>query len=430
MSIDRIQALHNHPVVRQVAEAAGEVPCHLVGGMLRDAALGRPTKDVDVTVAGHGEDVARRLAETLPARLVHLGGKAFPSYRLVTDDFEVDVWDRKQNALAADLARRDFTINALALDLHDPAAEPEDPFGGLEDLRRRRLRATSPEVLRSDPLRVLRLARFLVVLPRFSADPKTVRLARQAAPGLADVAPERIREELARILSSDRAVVGFANMWDTGLYPGLFRGRPGTFQASRVNAAPLLLLYLEVTSKRAVQLIGLSYEVGVEPPSVDYGALHLALAVVSLLADEPGAVLDDLRDRGLLTRAQAPSASLLARSRNLPLHYVTHCRWLHQMGDLWPAALLRLSTLHPYPLWSRQARELIRLAAAEGDRIFDPPRLLSGDDAAELLDLKPGPELGRALEALKMAQVEGRVRDRDGAFEWLAENPLPPGASE
>ncbi len=250
MSIDRIQSLHEHPVIRRVAEAAGDVPCHLVGGMLRDAALGRRTKDVDVTVAGHGEDIARQLAETLPARLVHLGGKAFPSYRLVAGDFEIDVWDRKDNALTADLKRRDFTINAVALDLHEPEAQPVDPFGGLEDLRRRRLRATSPEVLQSDPLRVLRLARFLVILPGFSSDPKTVRLARRAAPGLVDVAPERVREELGRILSSDRAVVGFANMWETGLYPGLFRGRPGTFQASGVQAAPLILLCLEVTSKR------------------------------------------------------------------------------------------------------------------------------------------------------------------------------------
>ena len=84
-------ALLSLPAVSKLAEIAGATPCHLVGGAVRDAALGREVHDLDAVVDGRGEEIARRLATLLPARFVPLGGKEFPAFRLVADDLELDL---------------------------------------------------------------------------------------------------------------------------------------------------------------------------------------------------------------------------------------------------------------------------------------------------------------------------------------------------
>src|SRR6478672_4486052 len=151
------RVLLQHPAVRTLAAAAGGTECHLVGGCLRDRALGLTSHDVDAVVAGRGREIAEIVAAELPARFVLLGGKDFAAYRLVGQDVTVDLWDRAGTTLHEDLARRDFTVNSFALGLLD--GQVADPFGGLDDLAHRLLRATTPASFTGDPLRCLRLPR-------------------------------------------------------------------------------------------------------------------------------------------------------------------------------------------------------------------------------------------------------------------------------
>ena len=163
-----LKSLRRHRAVRGLVRVTGG-ECHLVGGVLRDRLLGLPVKDLDAVVAGGGEEVAVRLAAELPARLVRLGGKEFAAYRLVARRWVLDLWDRAEVSLEADLARRDFTVNSIAW---APAGGGlTDPFGGLDDLGRRLLRATTAASFIGDPLRVLRLPRFLVQLPASAPTP-------------------------------------------------------------------------------------------------------------------------------------------------------------------------------------------------------------------------------------------------------------------
>ena len=141
MTSPAFRLLLHHPAVQALVEAAGEVETHLVGGVLRDRTLGLPLKDIDVVVASRGREIAERLAETLPARLVLLGGKEFAAYRLVAEELDVDLWDRAGTTMDQDLARRDFTVNSFALDAR--TGELVDPFGGVGDMERRLLRATT-----------------------------------------------------------------------------------------------------------------------------------------------------------------------------------------------------------------------------------------------------------------------------------------------
>ncbi len=130
----------------------------LVGGCLRDAALGAPLTDVDVAVAGDAAEPARRLARDTGATRFRLSG-AFGSWRLHGGRLPVDVdVTPLQGPLHEDLGRRDFAINAMAMAIAGDGALI-DPHGGMADAAARRLRAVSDHALADDPVRVLRAAR-------------------------------------------------------------------------------------------------------------------------------------------------------------------------------------------------------------------------------------------------------------------------------
>jgi hypothetical protein len=225
LPLERLAGLLRLPQVLALVAASGATESHVVGGTLRDAILGLAIHDLDVVVAARGDEIARDLAARLPGRLVKLGGKEFAAYRLVCPDGTVvDLWDRAGTSLRDDLERRDFTINSLALDARSGTLA--DPFGGLADLQRRLLRATTDRSFTGDPLRALRLARLGLRLPGFTAAPATLELARRAVPGLAEVAAERIREEIWLVLSHEQAEQGLRVLADLGVYPTLWLGSP------------------------------------------------------------------------------------------------------------------------------------------------------------------------------------------------------------
>ncbi|MFL6234787.1 MAG: hypothetical protein ACJ76N_16760 [Thermoanaerobaculia bacterium] len=404
------------PAVRALLEACGPAECHLVGGILRDRALGLASHDVDAVVAGGGREIAARLAEALPARLVFLGGKEFAAYRLVGEDVTVDLWDREATTLHQDLARRDFTVNAFALDAR--SGELTDPFGGLPDLERRLLRATTPESFTGDPLRVLRLPRLLLRLPGFAADPETLTLARASAPGLTRVAAERVREVLAMLFAHSEAHRGLALLVGLDLYPGLWLGRPGEPGRPGGAIAELEALPERVRDMREVDTAAAD--------AVDGPAARLAASFAHLPALEgrgPLQHLERFRDAGFLTRQDAARIVLLLGWEELPASGLGQRRFLHRAGPLWATAVASLGARATgsaaLERWRSVLPSLLDLARREGEALFDPPRLLTGSEVQELLGIPPGPEVGKALAAVRQAQVDGKVRTREEAVGLL-----------
>lgn len=408
-------ALRREPAVVSLMAAAGETPAHLVGGILRDRLLGRRSHDLDAVVAGRGEEIARELARRLPARLVRLGGDRFAALRLVTAAMTLDLWDRGEVPLEDDLARRDFTVNAFALDLADGVLV--DPFGGVTDLDARRLRAVTRRSFTGDPLRVLRLPRFLSQLAGFSPEPRTVALARQAAPHLREVAAERVRDELLQIFAAPGAAGALALLADLHLYPGLWQGRPGDDLPPGQGTALLASLDHELPRLRA------------QARELD-GSLHLQSARLALTflglphPCDPQRALAAFREAGYLAAKEVKVLTTLLACSHAPRGELARRRFLHRAGkDLWLAAALVVSALAGAAgdkEWLRAQRPaLVELARQEGDGLFDPPRLLTGDEVRELLGHPPGPEIGRALNRLRRAQVEGRIRSRDEAVRLL-----------
>jgi poly(A) polymerase len=208
--LDEFLARLRHPLFEHIVQLLpAEVSTYLVGGAVRDMLLGRPSFDLDFVTDGDALKISRQLADDL-------GGAYFPldSTRNVarvilrpkdtsnSKSIKVDI-SRFQGAdLQQDLQARDFTINAIAVDVHHLDILI-DPLHGAEDLLAKRLRACAKSSLLADPVRILRAVRFSVELDLHIL-PETIELLRHAIPLLPEISAERLRDELFRILSQSR----------------------------------------------------------------------------------------------------------------------------------------------------------------------------------------------------------------------------------
>lgn len=190
----------------------------LVGGSVRDRELGRLSPDMDVVVQGDARALAAEVAAASATSWFPLSHD-FGAYRVVAGDGHLDVAGLRGGSLEADLAQRDFTVNALALPVE--GGELIDLYGGRGHLEQRRLVAVAPTVFSDDPLRLLRAARFVHVLG-FRADPGLDRLIQGEAWRLPSVAAERILSEVSLTLEAGRSAAAFCLWGDFGLLEVLF----------------------------------------------------------------------------------------------------------------------------------------------------------------------------------------------------------------
>ncbi|MDP8225446.1 MAG: HD domain-containing protein [Candidatus Lernaella stagnicola] len=194
---------------------------YLVGGTVRDLALGIEPKDIDLLLpAGHALDVGERLAKKLGARFVLLHADFGVCRVVLRPEYWLDLADFQGATLEEDLARRDLRINAVALRFPGPA-EPVDPLHGLDDLSAGIARVPSPEVLAADPVRVLRVFRFAAQFD-LTVDEQTIAACRDHAKNLAETPGERVWEELRRILGHARAAPWIAALDECRIVDALF----------------------------------------------------------------------------------------------------------------------------------------------------------------------------------------------------------------
>ncbi len=178
-----------------------DLTIYLVGGAVRDAMLGRVSHDLDFALSRNGIRTAKRVANALKADFYPLDperdtGRVIVQAEDGTRTF-MDFATFRGPDLEADLIGRDFTINAIAMDLH--SRELHDPLGGVVDLKDKRLRACAPSAFSDDPVRILRGVRQAAGYG-FRLQAETRRGMKAAVGRLGNVSPERLRDELFRIL--------------------------------------------------------------------------------------------------------------------------------------------------------------------------------------------------------------------------------------
>jgi putative nucleotidyltransferase with HDIG domain len=467
------------PLVAACRRALGEAEAWVVGGAVRDAALGRPVTDVDLAVAGDPGTAARAIARELGEHPFELSAE-FGTWRVAGPGGrnQVDVTALRGEGIEADLGERDFTIGAVAVPL--VGGEPADPFGGLADLERRSLRAVGEGSFVADPLRLLRAARLAAELG-LEIETRTADLARAAAARAADPAGERQLAELRQLLGGPDPLRGLALLDELRLtavvlpeVEGLRGVEQGPNHHLDVHDHTLAVLEhtLEVeddlerfAGERAEEVAALLAEPLADEISrgtaLRFGALFHDIGKPATRAERDGFVGFRGHDRegaeiiGRICARLRASRRLTQYLKGLALHHL-------RLGFMIPEAPLPPRRVHDYlrttepvtvdvtlltiadrlsarghgPIASpgmvtahlELAQELIA-AGLDWRRAGPPAPLLRGDELASELGIDEGPRIGEALAELEAAQYAGEVSDRAGAAEhlrnwatWSAEN--------
>lgn len=209
----------------KVFEQAG-FQCFLVGGAVRNIALGSPPEDFDITTDALPDQVQTLFRRTIPTGIEHgTVTVLFKGRRLEVTTFRTEEGysdgrrpDKVHFAgnITDDLSRRDLTVNAMALDLL--TGEFLDPFGGIDDIRNAVIRTVgdAAERFREDGLRLLRALRFSAVLD-FSVEPKTAHALELESERIRSVSAERVRDELLKLLSAGNPIPALKQMAESGM---------------------------------------------------------------------------------------------------------------------------------------------------------------------------------------------------------------------
>jgi poly(A) polymerase len=228
-----------HPVFKVTRDIISEhnLEAYVIGGFVRDLIIERPSKDIDIVVVGSGLDLANLVAEKLRVKKVsHF--KSFGTAHFRYKDLDIEfVGARKESynrdsrkpivengSLKDDQDRRDFTINALALDLRkENFGHIVDPFDGLIDLEKGIIRTplAPDQTYSDDPLRMLRAIRFATQL-NYKIEPSSLHSIKENAERLDIISKERIIDELNKIMLTDEPSRGFKLLFSTGLLHQFF----------------------------------------------------------------------------------------------------------------------------------------------------------------------------------------------------------------
>jgi poly(A) polymerase len=462
--------LESAPLVALARRAlAGREEVWIVGGAVRDAALGREVTDLDLAVAGDPATAAKAIAAEGDGHAFELSAE-FATWRAVARDrsWQLDATALRGETIDADLAARDFTLGAVAVPLG--GGEPIDPYDGVGDLGRRLLRVVGEGSFRADPLRLLRAARLAAEL-ELKLEPETAALARSQAALAAEPAGERQLAELRLLLGGPDPVRGVNLLGELGLtavvLPELEALR-GVEQGPNhhLDVYGHTLAVLEQTLAVESNLERFAGERAAEArellaePLADEMSHGTALRFGALLHDIAKPLTRGERDGwvtfvghdsegvgvvGGICRRLRASGRLTRHLQALTLHHLRLGFLVHEaplpprrvheyLRATEPVAadvtLLtvadRLSARGGGPFATEEAIEghlgLARqmlAAALDWRRDGPPPPLLRGDEVAAELGIAPGSELGELLAELEAAQYAGEVRTREEAIEYL-----------
>ncbi len=389
---------HGETVVREAVKAARQLglPLYLVGGGVRDLLMGRSVKDIDLVVEGDAGPLASALAAALAGKVT--ARSQFGTFKVSALGMELDVVTARRetykkpgalptvspDAIADDLWRRDFTINAMALRLEPAPTQRLDPTGGQRDIESKLVRILHDASFQDDATRMMRAVRYEQRLG-FRLEEETEALLRRDLRMLDTISGDRLRHELLLIFQEEATNLMLLRTAELGLLAAVHSGLPDVKELTR--RLERLAASLQPTHYVAV----LAYS------------------------------LDDHEREGFIQRLKMPATWAKA------VRDVASARDAAGVlaGERSPAAAYR--KLHGLSVEAIQVAA--SLAPLEGsrhalERYVNEWRhvrpLLSGRDL-ERLGLPPGPRIGEMLAALRDARLEGRVHTREDEEAFVQE---------
>jgi len=464
---------------------------YLVGGFVRDALLGRDTADIDIAVAQDGVEIAQKVASALGGRFVLLdkvnrvGRVVIAAKETSPGWWELD-FSTFQGSIESDLARRDFTIDAIAVDLGGLTKDYDvpliDPFNGWADLKKGVIRAVSEMAFQSDSARLLRAVRLAAELG-FSVDKQTEAWVRDNCHLIADVAGERVREELLRLLSAPHSERFLPYLDQLGLItaiiPELAEARGvkqpkehfwDVFDHSIETVIAVDFLLHEASWEYASDevlavvpwsgLLAQHFAQEVSHGSTRRVLLKLAALLHDVAKPQTKALDEDGRMRflghgklgaamtaGILERLrfsgkEVKLAAVMVREHlrptqmsqgGLPTRRAIYRYFRDTEGAgidiLFLSLADHLATRGPkldLGGWQEHARvvEYVLNQRFEQGRVVAPPKLVDGHDLINIFGLKAGPKIGKLLEAVREAQASGEIASREEALSYIREHLL------
>lgn len=374
-------------VASREPEAAREL--YLVGGMVRDMLRGEPSEDVDLSVVGDGPRFATALAVELDGEVAKVS--EFGTAAVETGSQSIDVATARDETyehpgalptvtpagIEEDLERRDFTVNAMAVDLSSANwGELIDPYGGMSDLMMKRIRTLHPDSFADDPTRALRAVRYESRLG-FKIQPATISDMQRDGGYFDAVSPARILADLRHILSEPQRAAALERAEELGILGCI---------SPALRVAARALKAIEETPDR-------------EP------LFHVALI---------GARLTQAESAELIKRLDPPSDWREALGGGSTYQEIAS---VLERSDLRPSEIAEL--LQGFPVLALEAQ--LQLAPATRQKAalrswleelrFKEP-LLSGDDLLAA-GVPQGPLVGRLLDELRRARLDRIVGTRD-----------------
>lgn len=458
--------------IRQVLPR--NVPIYLVGGAVRDALVKRSVEDLDFVLPRQALKTARSVANALKGDFFVLDDEREIGRVIIEKEQGgrqvLDFALQRSPDLEGDLLGRDFTINAIAIDLNNPG-QLIDPLRGSRDLLEKKLRACSASSIKDDPVRILRAIR-MANLFQLRIQPDTLIQIRLAVEQLSLVSAERIRDELYRIFETPGCVSSIRALDRLGVIQVLFPELEGlkhiptkydnqkTKWDHTLHVLSQLEILLSVLALQPDQETGNNLMMGLV--SLKLGRFRmqlnthlredlspgrtarqtLLLAAIFHLLGEDG--LGKRGDADIKSRFQALSLSNQEIERLIKIisHFSLYqffkgqetladrrqiFRFFNYAGEGGiDAGLLFLAyrlVVGGFDLSAEKFTDYLSLVHAlyeawweKYDSVVSPVLFVNGDDLMKTLNLEPGPLLGKILSEIKEAQAAGEVKSREEAL--------------
>lgn len=426
--IDKLSdVLYDCPHLETILTLCTNKIAYLVGGAIRDALLGRHLSDLDLIFPDDPTSLARAFARQVGGHWFWLDKERLQSRVVVMSNnycLHYDFALFRAPDLENDLRDRDFTLNALALPLTGnlSATLLVDPCRGLDDLHQGSLRMVGKNSFSNDPLRVVRGIRLAAVLG-LTIEPATLRAMHDEATNLKHVAPERIRQEVWKILADDHADRGLQLLHESGAGVQLFGGNlEGQLQELTGKLKSSRDLWRELGQREPVVREWLTDE-------IEQGLSNATLLLWTFLLHSINPELPViLAEKWRLSRkARINIAAVASLDKTALKDFAGIAR--NERAYAWWAAnrkiepkllLLALSVVWAHEMGTDpvELQLWVPLVASLSDQ--RPNDLVDGRWLRDVLHLKDGPEMTKALKRLRKAEISGRVSSSVEAQWFLA----------
>jgi tRNA nucleotidyltransferase (CCA-adding enzyme) len=385
-------------------------PVYVVGGAVRDGLLGRVRAelDLDLVIPIGAVDIARQLATTYRAGFVLLDAERQIA-RVVFPGITVDIAQQDGDSIIADLARRDFTLNAIAYDLQ--AGEIIDPLHGQPDLHHRTIRMVRKSNLIDDPLRLLRAYRQASQL-NFTIEADTRQAMRELAPLLTKVAAERVLMELRYLLATPNSSQWLMAIVEDQLLSGWLKipiDQDFNHHLTQFDRSIELMKQhypaLDLELDRSVR-----EPIGMSRKSI--GKLITILSAdLNLAKDQMLRLTLSAAEIQVVTNAITYLPALLAAEMSLAEQYF----WFKAVGNDFPLLIC---------LAMADGVELVKLGGLidryldPNDQVAHPTALVSGHELMQALQISPSPLIGKLLTEIQLARIRGEIANADEAIKF------------